>query len=531
MSSCLGLYIDSKIIKYAKITKDKNSTKIDSFGLKTYENLQDTIEQIVAETSSYKIPISVNLSNEEYHEMKVFSLLNAKDIDNVIKTEFESICDERNQNRDAFEYRYFLGEDIENPEKLEVISAIANKADLTNKKNQLEGKKIVAIAPLGVTITNLLKTKKKENVLIVNIEENTTVTLIINERIHHIETIEAGTMEILEKINQKENSYSKAYESCKNTTIYTEENKSMQYEENQYVEEIMPTLYDIVGRIRKMTNESLHRINKLYITGTASVINNIDIYFQEYLTDIECEILKPYFIKENNRKINMKDYIEVNSAISLALFGLGEGIESVNFKKNSFLDKVTEKLNIEIGDKKNKEDKTTTKQLNHMEKQLLEISGILLMVFVIYVVLSLVLTNIMNNRQEELDVANQKMQQEINEANKDKETITNRTAQYTAMLEGIQQISQSTSENQRYKNTIPTLLSEIMFVVPKNVQLVSIQNTEDTHIVIKAQAEKYEQLGYFMGRLKTDNILTNIISDSGQKQEGVVIVTIEGELP
>ena len=70
-----------------------------------------------------------------------------------------------------------------------------------------------------------------------------------------------------------------------------------------------------------------------------------------------------------------------------------------------------------------------------------------------------------------------------------------------------------------------------MNVIPENVQLTSIQNTTDRHIVIEAQSDKYEQLGYLKGRLKTDNILTNVVSDSGQKQDGVVIVTIEGELP
>lgn len=530
MPSCLGLYIDSKIIKYAKVTKDKNSTKIDSFGLKTYENLQEAVNQIVSETSSYKIPISVNLSNEEYYKMKVFSMLSPKDIENVIKTEFESICEEKNRNRDAFDYHYILADDVENSEKLRVITAVANKIDITNKLSQLEGKRVAALTPLGVSIANLLKTKKKENVLIVNIEENTTVTTIVDGKIYDIETMEVGASDILESINRKENSYSKAYETCKNATIYTNENRDVQYEENQYIDEIMPTLYDIVGRIRKITNESLNRINKIYITGTASVINNIDIYFQEYLTDIECEILKPYFVRKNN-KINIKDYIEVNSAISLALVGLGEGITEVNFKRGSFLDKLTQTLNIEIGEKKDKESKKEAAPLNYQEKKLLDVASVLGMILLVYIILSFVLTTMMNHRQKELDIATNQMQMQLGNLNRDKEAIKNRSAQYTAMMEGIQQISQSASENQRYKNTIPTLLSEIMFVVPKNIQLVSIENTADTHIVIKAQAEKYEQLGYFIGRLKTDHILTNVVSDSGQKQEGIIVVTIEGELP
>ena len=47
----------------------------------------------------------------------------------------------------------------------------------------------------------------------------------------------------------------------------------------------------------------------------------------------KCEILKPYFIKNVNiSRENVKDYIEVNSAIALALQGLGEGIKKINEK-------------------------------------------------------------------------------------------------------------------------------------------------------------------------------------------------------
>ena len=56
-------------------------------------------------------------------------------------------------------------------------------------------------------------------------------------------------------------------------------------------------------------------------------------------------------------------------------------------------------------------------------------------------------------------------------------------------------------------------------------------NTEGNHIIIKAEAEKYEQLGYFKAVLTTNGILTNVKSTSGQKTDSVVEVTIEGDLP
>ena len=66
---------------------------------------------------------------------------------------------------------------------------------------------------------------------------------------------------------------------------------------------------------------------------------------------------------------------------------------------------------------------------------------------------------------------------------------------------------------------------------PENVQLTSIENTSGTHVVINAQSNKYEQLGYLKAKIKADVILTNVISTAGQKDNNIVTVKIEGDLP
>ena len=48
MASCLGVYIDKNIIKYAKISREKDNLKVDAFGIKIYSNLQETIDQIIS---------------------------------------------------------------------------------------------------------------------------------------------------------------------------------------------------------------------------------------------------------------------------------------------------------------------------------------------------------------------------------------------------------------------------------------------------------------------------------------------------
>ncbi len=40
MASCLGLYIESNVIKYAKVSKEREALKIESFGMKFYDKLR-----------------------------------------------------------------------------------------------------------------------------------------------------------------------------------------------------------------------------------------------------------------------------------------------------------------------------------------------------------------------------------------------------------------------------------------------------------------------------------------------------------
>lgn len=541
MSTCLGIYIENNLIKYAKLSKENDIIKVEAFNMKFYDKLEETLEQIIAETYSYRTPISINLTDENYNYFKIFSMLNKKDVKNVIETEFESICYEKGKNKDGFETRYILVNDLENKEKIKAIHVSANKADIARKTSKLEKSKITSITPIGISISNLLEFNEKENVLIVNIEDKTTVTTIVNKNIYNVDTFEEGTAQILQKINEKENSYLKAYDICKSTTLYTSANSDLDIKENDYLDEIMPTLYEIAGKVRKIINESMNKIDKVYITGTASVINNIDIYFQDYLNDTKCEILRPYFLKNLSTSVNIKDYIEVNSAMALALQGLGEGIKEIDFKAHSKFESLSDLMNMEIGGSKNtskkekknfnfKLDLDFKARLSRSEKTILRTLGTIAITFIVYTAGTTFINNEINKKSEEVQIALKNQQQQISNIQKDKSQIDARTNEYAKMISNLETINETIAANSKTKNAIPTLLNQIMYVIPKNVQLTSIQNTTGTHIVITAQAEKYEQLGYFKAILKTDSILQNVVSDSGVKENGVVKVTIEGDI-
>lgn len=539
MSTCLGLYIEENLIKYAKVSKDHDQVKVESFGVKFYENIDQTIKQIVEETYSYKTPISINLSEEMYNYFQVFALLNKKDLPKAINTEFESYCADKNYNPNVFETRYAITPNTQDKDKLKVIHVSENKIELNKILQKFASYKLQNVMPVSMSIPSVTELDKKENALIVNIEENTTITTIIDQNIYNITKIDMGSKEILDKINVKENSYQKAYEICKETTIYTSEGKELTDTEANYLEDIMPTLYEIVGKIRKVMNESLDKIDKVYITGTGALINNVDLYFEEYLEDVRCEILKPNFIKLSP-DLNIKDYVEVNSAISLALCGLGQGISGMNFKRNSLMDKLPELLTIEVGTKKSQVGRKNPPKmltvdfgepLDRIEKNMLRSLSGLVLILVVYCGFSILIKNQIEVKNKEADESIKSTTAQISLVNQDIQSLQNKTNEYTNKINNLNQLNQEIEENNKTKKAIPNLLNRLMYVMPSEVQLTSIQNSTSTHIVIQAQSTSYAQLGYLTASIKTNGILQNVISTSGQKENNLVTIKIEGDLP
>lgn len=551
MQSCLGLYIENNLIKYAKISKDKTNYRIESFGMKFYDNIEETIKQIVNETYSYKTPIVVNLSDEKYTYSNLFSLLSKKDIEKAVKTEFDYFCNEAGKNKKALEYRRLLVPNLDDRDRITCLYAYTDRAEIVRKLQVLDSYPVKSVIPMPIAIANLVPFETKKNSIIVNIEKNTSFTVVVNGQIQKVEVIEYGTKEILDSIMLKENSYDKAYEICKNTTIYTSQGRNLQIEENEYLEDIMPTLYKIIEKLKETIEATTIDISSIYVTGLAAVINNIDLYFQENFPNKECEILTPFFIKKTNVKLNIKDYIEVNSAVALALQGVGLGFKEINFRKNQKSDQLSELLNMNIGGKKSEGQgkksldfsnlfgslKTMfnsggdTLALDTIEKGLIRTAVAILLIFTIYSLSSKMLIGSINKKIEETNKSINTTQQQITKVAENKKLVDERTTQYKTLIEKIEEASNKLTESYARKNAIPNLLTRIMYNIPKEVELVSIQNPSGKTIKIEAQSVEYEELGYFVAKLKNEGILTDVTSTSGLKQDENVKVTIEGKLP
>lgn len=544
MTSCLGIYIEPNFIKYAKISKDYDNLRVESFGIKFYDKLGDAIDQVISDTYSFKTPISINLSEESYQYFYMFTLLNKADMKKAIQTEFESFCAEKGINKNGVETRYALVNSLEDKEKIKVIHISANKSSIAEQEQPFLEYKLSTIAPVSISISNIANLKSKENALIINMENETTITTIVDQRIYQVEKIQNGALEVLEGIRVKENSYSKAYEICKNSTIYTMEGQELQEDKNEYLDDIMPTLYMIASKVKEIIENDTIKIDRVYLTGTLSVVNNIDLYFQEVLQNEKVEILKPFFIKDTV-KINIKDYIEVNSAISLALQGLDYGLKDINFKKQTLkgnLDDILTKLNISKGDNTDKKQNKVLSsifstnfrgKLSETERWMLRVLGGALILTVIYSGFSIFLNREIDKKNLEIAEVKQDTTYKIIEVEKDIKDVENKTSEYKRLAENLRNISNQVSENNKNRNNIPNLLSQIMHSIPQGVQITSIENPSSKHIIIQAQSQKYEQLGYFKAILKTQGILSpsTVVSSVGERSGEVVKVRIEGDLP
>ena len=199
MTNCLGLYIEENLIKYAKVSKDHDKIKVESFGIKFYDKLGDAIDQVIEETYSQKTPISINLSEEMYNYFDMFALLSKNDLQKAINTEFEAFCVDKGYNPNVFESRYAIFNSRTEKDKIKVIHVAENKIELNKRIQQTKGYKLANIAPISMAIPSLLDVTKKENSMIINIEEKTTVTRIIENKVYHIDVFEEGSTDILRK--------------------------------------------------------------------------------------------------------------------------------------------------------------------------------------------------------------------------------------------------------------------------------------------------------------------------------------------
>ena len=230
---------------------------------------------------------------------------------------------------------------------------------------------------------------------------------------------------------------------------------------------------------------------------------------------------------------------------------LGVGVSGINFRKVPLTKKIVEILNTPVGgakslknkknDKNQKEGKEKKRNLDFSfdlsgaldstEKMILRTAGVFLGTIIIFIISSGILTNSMKNKENEVEELIMDTNKQILKISSDNDKVNSKTTSYQELIDNLNKINEDLAEKYSLKDAVPNLLNEIMYAIPKDVQIISIENTSGKKIKIVAQSEKYEQLGYFKGKIKNEGLLLNVISDQGVKNGDIVKTTIEGDLP
>lgn len=572
MPNCLGVYVEKNLIKYAKVSRDKASSLFDvkAYGVKFYDNLEQTVKDIIRETNSSSDDLCMNITRENYVEFDVFNKLKPKDIKELLKTEFESYCAEKGLPASVLEMRYALVRNTNKADSYKAICISANKAELSNLGQMFETEKLTSLASMPMSISNILKNKGLgEQVAIVNIEDETTVTVITKGEVSKIAVIPIGMEDILSRLADKFNSYAKAYEACKGITLSFDGSYSLEDDQQQVMELLLPAMYDLRERVKKAIAEYGAEIRKIYLTGTGIVINNLDLYFGEVFEAQVCEILRPFFISKEAS--NLKDVIEVNSATALAMNGLGfndkeldfmqglqgslgnvnlkrtwdrflksDGIQKIQTFAKGLTDKSPDKPSIKemfqktfakkdkgentsgnrpkiefdenvgsgtIINAEPEEEKTHFSGLDTFDAWLIRTAISLLVIFVAYVGLACYTEDVIQAKIEEADQNIATAQKQIENVDTDRNYIVTQTTEYQTKTNKLTRILDQIKAKTERSFDVPNFMSQLMFIIPEDVRVTSVVVNSNREVSVEATSGKYAQLGYFVSRLKLENAL------------------------
>lgn len=316
MASALGIFIDRNIIKYAKLNGTKDKLKVESYGMKYGENHKELLKQIIEETNSSKNNVVINAAEIHYEETSIFSMLKKKDYDKAVEVAYEEIIDKQKLKPELLEYGYILSKNPADSEKLHVLLGIQEKGAMETRAN-LFGQNVMLYSqmPIGISISNIYESPLPA--LIVNIEEDTYITEIYDTEPIKVTRIATGTKNIIDTINNEENSISKSYEVLRNMVLPTDDMDQISFEGNEYAPVIVSEVMKIVSEIKSVMKKRPGIYKKIYISGTGATISNLETFIEKLIDDVECDILRPAGI-EGQKKVAIKEYVDVNSAIALA---------------------------------------------------------------------------------------------------------------------------------------------------------------------------------------------------------------------
>jgi len=169
--------------------------------------------------------------------------------------------------------------------------------------------------------------------------------------------------------------------------------------------------------------------------------------------------------------------------------------------------------------------------LDRVEKNMIRTAVALLILLVLYSVFTKFIISEIDKKISEYEEVINDTEGKISVIVANKRAVDARTNEYENILAKMQEANNEVTTSLIRRNAIPNLLNRIMYAIPKEVQLTSVSNTSGGTIQIEAKSERYQYLGFFIAKLKNDMILTQVTSTEGTKENGIIKITITGQLP
>ncbi len=529
MGSCLGIYAGNKIIKYAKLTADKDKNiSVDSYGTKFITgDKKQVIKEIIKETVSTGVPMAINIDGAEYTKAEIFKNLSKKDIESVVQLEFEDSANKAGLSDKSLTYRYVLGESVKNKDNF-TANIITAERKMIEDYTKAEGQNVKGLYPYPYIMNNTVP-KNEKNYLFISMEEDTNIATVINGITSDFKKVDVGMQDVIEKLAIQLGSYARAYETCKALNVYTEDENLNNPEIEQIVE---PVLQDILRRIEIELKPVRSLVEKIFITGMGTLFTNIDMLFEQYF-NIKSEILKPYFVKDMGGIKNLAELIEANAAISIAHENLLQENKDINFaldinKKNVLFSKEASAAKID-----KLKQYAFEGDSEKISSGLIAANIIAVTVLILYIAFGIIYNSQVKKIEENVNTKLGEISKQTQTIDEDVIYINEQKNKYSSINTLVKDTKDKIEGNLIGKYStynVANFMQKIIKYIPQNVELVSVASDDNKKVTITAKSDSYAGLGYFISQLKLEGILTNVVTvnvDHGS----FITVAIEGVLP
>lgn len=539
MGACLGVYLGDKLVKYAKLQQDDKTKAIsvDSYGTRYVAgDKSDVIDEIISQTGSANVPMSINLIDDHRIDTEVLKQLGKSDVQSVIDLEVTDYATNQGINEKLLDYRYMLTNSMVSNDNYTANVAITDKTNIT-KYEANEKLKISGLYPIEFILNDLIDGNVR-NSLIINIDETTHLEFISSKKLVKIVDIDISMNNILDTLAMEEGSYSKACDLCRGINVFTDE-ESVGQDLEKLIE---PVIQDLLNRIKTKLDESKIHVEKIYLNGLINLFINIDVLFEQFF-NVDTEKLKPSFINIQDTSANVAEIMESNEAIALAYECITNQNEDMNFvaKKK----KAAPSFNfsqLQFWKKKDAQPNSSTIKktlvLPNINKEKVETALLFANIvagaaFIGYGAFGAIYNAEINRIVDKSNAKTSELQLATDTVRQDVQYIQTNANKYAEVNTYISETVEKIREGKIGKYTtynVANFMQKIAKYIPANVQLETISSDDNKSVTITAKSTSYAELGYFISQLKLKGILENVAT--GKVEHGDSIkVTIGGDLP